>query len=827
MTERQRFSNPEVDSTSIKESQLEELIELQSSILGETVTSHNCDELLKRLCLFAEKLTSNAVASIMLFDKQHQQLFVHTAPSIPAQAIEDLNGLKAGDGSCGNAVYHNQDMFVCDTAVDARWENIRQFAVDYKINACWSSPIHDTENEAIGSFSLSSFQTRMPDNFHRRLINICASIAGIIFQREAAINENQKAKEKLQESRENLEVTIESIADGVISTDINGNIMIFNQVAEKMTGWTSQQAIGKKLDSVFDIRNPDGFEIVCTPTKCVVDTEKCYRDHEHLELISADGSSRYIALSEAPLKNNNNDITGLVIAFRDTTQQRVAHEALAASQQQYRCFVDNSADAMYLHDNKGQIVDVNQMACECLGYSREELLSMSVLDLDKSLTEFHELDISSEDFSLDHTFTVEAIHQRKDGSRFPVEVRVRRFLSHNEPMTVALVRDISERKKVEAEILKARKLESIGILAGGIAHDFNNLLGIIQGYVDLANRSTDSAEKVSGLLKKAFDATVRATDLTQQLLTFSKGGEPIKKAANIIEIIHQSTDFSLHGSNIQINYHCSENIWTAEIDSAQISQVIQNLAINARQAMPDGGRLDIYCENAAITEADNFIAMPQDRYIKVTVKDTGIGIPQEIIDSIFDPYFTTKQQGSGLGLALSYSIIKKHGGYITVDSVPDIGATFTIYLPVSGEQAPASSAVTEVPDKKPGNARIMVMDDDEMIRDVSEEMLKNLGYEVILASDGETAKTLYLEAMNTNKNIDLVIMDLTIPSGIGGKEAIKLIQEIDPGVRALVSSGYSNDPVMANYSDYGFMGAVRKPYNHAELGAAISAILNQ
>jgi len=824
MTARDLFCNPEANSTSIEQAQLEELIDLQSSILGETVTSNNCEELLKGLCLLAERLTPNAVASIMLFDKQKQQLFVHTAPNIPAKAIEDLNGLKAEDGSCGNAVYHNEAMFVCNTATDARWDNIRKFADDYKIHACWSSPIHDTVNEPIGSFALSSFETRTPDNFQRRLLNICASIAGIIFQREASLNENREANNKLQESKENLSVTIDSIADGVISTDINCDIIIFNQIAEKLTGWTREQAIGKKLDTVFNIRNLNGDEIVCDPAKCLTNAGICNRNDGNIELISADGSKRYISVSKAPLTNNSSDITGVVIAFRDTTQQRADHEELIASQQQYRSFVDNSADAMYLHNNKGEFIDVNQMACDSLGYSRDELLSMSVLDLEKSLTEFPKFD----DLHFDSTFTVEGSHQRKDGTRFPVEVRVRRFLSNNEPMTVALARDITERKKAEAEILKARKLESIGLLAGGIAHDFNNLLGIIQGYVDLAHHSTaGSPEKSRGFLKKASDATVRAADLTQQLLTFSKGGEPIKKAANIVEIIHQSTDFSLHGSNVQVNYHCSENIWTADIDSAQISQVMQNLAINARQAMPDGGSLDIYCENTGVTESDNVLDMPQQRYIKVTVKDSGVGIPPEMIDSIFDPYFTTKQQGNGLGLALSYSIINKHGGYITVDSTQDEGTTFTMFLPVSSEEISSSSTVADASNKKAGNARIMVMDDDAMIREVSEEMLKNLGYDVVQATDGESARSLYHDAMQSNNDIDLVIMDLTIPSGVGGKEAIKLLQEINPRVKALVSSGYSNDPVMANYSDYGFMGAMKKPYNQVELSAAIHAILNQ
>ena len=402
-------------------------------------------------------------------------------------------------------------------------------------------------------------------------------------------------------------------------------------------------------------------------------------------------------------------------------------------------------------------------------------------------------------------------------------------MSDKKPLIVALVHDVTERKKIEKEILRARKLDSIGLFAGGIAHDFNNLLGIIQGYIDLASRSMmNSPEKTKTYFQKATNATIQATDLTQQLLTFSKGGGPIKKAENILDIVHQSIDFSLHGSNITVNYICPDNLWTADVDSGQISQVIQNLAINARQAMPEGGKLEITCDNCIISPLDSPNKTPPGKYIKISIKDNGTGISEDSLDSIFDPYFTTKTEGDGLGLALSYSIIDKHKGNISADSILGDGATFTLLLPASDEQ----TSITEISSAPVGNtqtknAHIMIMDDDSLLREISEEMLLNLGYDVTQSPDGGDALSQYKEAMNTKNNIDLVIMDLTIPSGIGGKEAIKLIQKIDPEVKVLVSSGYCNDPVMANYNDYGFLGAVKKPYSQDELSAAVSTILNQ
>lgn len=400
-------------------------------------------------------------------------------------------------------------------------------------------------------------------------------------------------------------------------------------------------------------------------------------------------------------------------------------------------------------------------------------------------------------------------------------------MSDEKTLTVGSVRDVTDRKEAEEEMLRARKLDSIGLLAGGIAHDFNNLLGIIQGYIDLASRSMNSPEKIEKYFQKATNATIQAADLTQQLLTFSKGGEPIKKAADVLDIIYQSTDFSLHGSNIKVDYNYQSDLWPADVDSGQISQVIQNLAINARQAMSDGGNLEILCNNCIVSESDSNAKVAPGKYIKVSVKDDGIGIPEDMIDSIFDPYFTTKQEGDGLGLALSYSILKKHNGNITAESTVGEGTTFTLYLPVSEEQTSIAGTTSTLVTNDIKNARIMIMDDDAMLREISEEMLHNLGYKVTQSPDGSNALIQYQEAMDTDDNIDLVIMDLTIPSGIGGKEAIKMIQKIDPDVKVLVSSGYCNDPVMAHYNDYGFMGAVKKPYSQDELGAAVNDILNR
>ena len=375
--------------------------------------------------------------------------------------------------------------------------------------------------------------------------------------------------------------------------------------------------------------------------------------------------------------------------------------------------------------------------------------------------------------------------------------------------------DISERKRTEEALLKVRKLESVGILAGGIAHDFNNILAAILGNISFALMTTDPKDEIYELLLESEKASLRAKDLTQQLLTFAKGGEPVKKIAAIDEVIKDSADFVLRGSNVRCAFKFSAELWPVAVDMGQISQVIQNIIINASQAMPTGGIIAIDCSNYCL-EPSAMIPLSSGEYIKIVIKDQGVGIPADMLDKIFDPYFTTKQKGSGLGLAITHSIISKHDGHIAVDSEPGQGTSFTIYLPASRNR-PVHDQKDVVVSPVTGQGKVMIMDDEEMIRSLVERSLSSIGYEVVVAEDGDKAVRLYQEAMEAGAPIDLIIMDLTIPGGMGGKDIVKEIHKIDPEAKVIVSSGYSNDPVMANFSKYGFCAAMVKPFRMQEL----------
>ena len=384
-------------------------------------------------------------------------------------------------------------------------------------------------------------------------------------------------------------------------------------------------------------------------------------------------------------------------------------------------------------------------------------------------------------------------------------------------------RDISERKSMEREMIKSQKLESIGLLAGGIAHDFNNLLTGIAWYVSLAQARVSPEGEVGKHLAEAEKTTFRARDLTHQLLTFSRGGTPVKRTVAVSDLIRDSAGLALTGSNVRCDIVPSPDLWHVDVDEGQISQVMNNLLINACQAMPDGGVIQVSSRNVTlgINERPPLV---EGRYVRVSVKDHGIGIPGEHLPKIFDPYFTTKQKGNGLGLATSYAIVRKHEGSIFVESKLGVGATFHIYLPASRNKN-ASQNASEVKTEK-GEGRILVMDDVEAIRDVATNMLRTLGYTTADARDGIEALELYREAMKTDEPFDAVIMDLTVPGGMGGQETVKNLLRMDPKAKVIVSSGYSNDGIMADYKAHGFSGVVPKPYTLNQLGEAVGRLLS-
>ena len=515
------------------------------------------------------------------------------------------------------------------------------------------------------------------------------------------ITRMKETEQDLAREKERLAVTLRSIGDGVITSDIDGNVVLINKIAEQLTGWSQEEAAGKPVNKIFHIINEKTGAICENPVEKVLELGKIIGLANHTALISRDGIQRSIADSGAPIRDQESRIIGVVLVFRDVTDQL----------------------------------------------------------------------------------------------------------------------------RMEEELLKIRKLESVGVLAGGIAHDFNNILTAILGNINLASRFIEPENEAASLLHKAEKATLRAEKLTKQLLTFSKGGDPVRETASIAQVIRESAEFVLHGSSVVCHYEIPDDLWLVDVDTGQISQVIQNLIINACHAMPEGGRIDISCANIEDITSETHLSLHGGDYVKIMIRDYGVGIPEKILDKIFDPFFSTKQEGSGLGLATCHSIIHKHEGHIMVQSEPGTGTRFTIYLPAAGKgksvvKDDRSSLLTG------GSGKIMVMDDEPMVRDLAGKTLSHLGYEVELVSDGSEAVARYKEAFDGEAPFDLIIMDLTIPGGMGGTDAVREILSVNPEAKVIVASGYSNDPVMANFRDYGFSAAVAKPFDLNELNRAVRSVLS-
>lgn len=515
-------------------------------------------------------------------------------------------------------------------------------------------------------------------------------------------DERKRAEEALAGEKERLAVTLRSIGDGVITTDTKGRVILMNRMAEKLTGWTQEDAAGKPFSNIFRIINEQTREPCTNPFEKVMKASQVVGLVNNTMLIAKNGKERIIADSGAPIRDKDCKIIGVVLVFRD----------------------------------------------------------------------------------------------------------------------------ITEKRKMEQELLKTQKLESLGLLAGGIAHDFNNALTAILGNISIAkfayqNKSEDV--KIQDILSSAEKAVLRARGLTQQLLTFSKGGSPVKKTTDISELVKETVGFALKGSASKCRFEIPGGLFLLEIDEDQISQVINNLAINADQAMPEGGIVNVRVENITI-DANNPLPLKPGPNIRVSIEDNGTGIPPEHIERIFHPYFSTKGRGSGLGLSVSYSIIRNHGGYIHVSSKLGKGSTFHVYLPTTDKPL---SIEKKKEDIIKGTGRVLVMDDDESIRKSLQAVLTVLGYRIELAKNGKEAVEKYKEAEQSGQAFDAVILDLTIPGGMGGKKTVQELKKIDSNVKAIVSSGYSNDPVLANYREYGFVNILEKPYEVEKVSSVLQNVIKK
>jgi len=525
-----------------------------------------------------------------------------------------------------------------------------------------------------------------------------------------------------------------------------------------------------------------------------------------------------------PFMNGDREVVESALGvYVDIAGRKRTERSLIKSEGRYRRLVQSSPESI-LVSSDGILTLANQAGLRLLGAdSADQVIGRSLLEFvcPDDLSAFQMMIEGVLESGKEVPLSEKRL-RRLDGNCVDVELVVIPFASQERPAVQIVALDISERRKMEKELIRVEKIESLGVLAGGIAHDFNNILTGILGNIDLARIHINPDHSAYSYLEDADTASRIARDLTQKLLTFAKGGFPLRRILNLSEITSDSVGFILSGSKVKFDYNETADLRAADIDAVQFRQVIENLAINAQQAMPDGGVFSITAENAL--EADIIaLQLPGKLYIKLKVCDQGHGIPRENLPKIFDPYFTTKDNGSGLGLATTFSIIKKHGGHISVDSERGLGTTFSIYIPASEEEP---IEIDDKPDEMTcGKGYILFMDDEKMVRKIATNMLSKLGFRVAVACDGQEALDMYRSALSSSDRFDAVIMDLTIPGGMGGQELVTKLLELNPDAKAIVASGYSNDPVLAGFENFGFSGRIAKPFSLTELSACLQHVL--
>ncbi|MBD3321425.1 MAG: PAS domain S-box protein, partial [Chitinivibrionales bacterium] len=545
-----------------------------------------------------------------------------------------------------------------------------------------------------------------------------------------------------------------------------------------------------------------------------------------------DGSIIDILLSSTPLVPGDLSY-GVTFTALDITERKRAEQALRKEHDLVARISATSPVGIVQLDDSGNIVFANQRAGQILETDPGDLRQRKYNSPEWRITDFDGAPFRDEKLAFSKVkqtrkpvYDVRHAIEKNDGARILLSINGAPLLRPDGLFegAVMTIEDITRRHEIEQELQKTERLESLSILAGGIAHDFNNLLGGMYGYMDMALEYGEPNPEVREYLEKAMRSYQRAKDLTQQLLTFSKGGMPIKKTGSFQQVAKDAISLALSGSNVRCVYAVDDGLWPVDMDEGQISQVVNNLIINARHAMPQGGTIEAGFYNRIIQTEDG---MPVDegKYVEMKIKDHGIGISDEHLERIFDPFFTTKQQGSGLGLATSFSIIKRHGGHIAVESELGSGTEFSVYLPaVESEYTFQDEDVATV---ETGTGRILLMDDETAIKEMALEMLERLGYTVTVCSDGEEALRLYSGAFELGEPYDCVILDLTVPGGLGGRETVTRLIQMDPSVKTIASSGYSEDPVMAEPHKYGFKGIIAKPYLLKKMSAVIRDVLNQ
>ncbi len=635
----------------------------------------------------------------------------------------------------------------------------------------------------------------------------------------------KKGTLELRESEQKYRSFVQTFDGIAYREDIGFKPVFFHGAVKKISGYTELQFLAGDIKWEQLILKEDYERLSATGDLKKIKSVPDFSTQREYRIRRKDGGIVWIFEQIQNVPDENGTVKYIQGVLHDISRQKDAEQKLEQSDARYKTLFLESADGILIAEvETKKFRYANPAICRMLGYKEKELLSLTVDDIHPA----SDLPAVLENFQkqakgeIYQTNNIPCI--TKNGKVIYVDISAKSTIVDGVVCNIGFFRDVTERKKIIEELIKTQKLESLGILAGGIAHDFNNLLNGIFGYLDLIKESSGEDQEINDYCERALSAYYRAKDLTRQLLTFAKGGLPRKTAIDIEKVIREAMLISLSGSWINTEYAFSNKLWKIEADEGQISQVISNLAINARQAMEGGGTITVKAENI-ILDKDSKLPLNPGAYLKISFGDQGGGIPDELTQKIFDPFFTTKQEGSGLGLATVYSIIKKHEGYITMVSELGKGTVFYMYLPAMTRDITIARKTEQSPEK--GSGRILLMDDEDLVQQFVKTSLRQLGYSVTTAQEGREAVELYKQARASGNPYLAVILDLTVPAGMGGEQTLKELQKIDPDIKAIVSSGYADNEIMSKYKEYGFKAAVSKPYRVNELSKVLKTVLSE
>ncbi len=634
---------------------------------------------------------------------------------------------------------------------------------------------------------------------------------------------------RLLQSNQYLASVLLNAPDGIVFLDAQGTINLWNDGAMAMFGYDEDATVGRSLDFLSCPGGAGDTPTLLSVLAEVMDGHAVMR--RDVSLCNAVGQRVDVGVTLAEIGDERGRRLGFALFMRDVTARNRYQESLAAEHERLLVTLRSIGDGVITTDTAGRVTLLNRVAETLCGWPLADALGQP---LSRVFRVVHERTLEPREDPVSQVLRTNAVIElanhtaliARDGSRrliadsgAPIRDAAGRLIG-----VVLVFRDVTEKQRIEDALLRARQLEAIGFLAGGIAHDFNNILTALFGNISLMRLHVPPDSPMRALLEQADQAFYRARDLTQQLLTFAKGGAPLKKTGSLRALIEDTARFLLHGTKTVTSFTFPDDLWSAEFDPGQMSQALSNILLNAIQVMPAGGTITVGGSNIRL-RANEVPPLKEGPYVRLFIEDEGPGIPETDRERVFHPYFTTKESGTGLGLATAYSVVQRHGGHIGIGDSRR-GARFEIYLPAADTHS--TSAADERPargEPDGGRGYVVIMDDEEPVRTVCADILGHLGYEVELVADGESLVSLYGTRFAEGRRPDAVIVDLTVPGGMDGREAARRILAIDRDARLLVSSGYCNDPVMSAYRDHGFVGVIAKPYDVRELAANLARVM--